>query len=106
MVCYQPPSVCSVPIVEGIRELRCVDPAGSVVQAARALGISFGDEDPQTIVFAGARAESNRVHGADDSHSDTREDEEAAACLDTLQNMSIEIVAASVAAPAFSPAPS
>ena len=118
MVCYQPPSVCSVPIVEGIRELRCVDPAGSVVQAARALGISFGDEDPQTIVFSGARAENNRVHGADDSHSagdshgasdshgDTREDEEAAACLDTLQNMSIEIVAASVAAPAFSPAPS
>ena len=112
MVCYQPPSVCSVPIVEGIRELRCVDPAGSVVQAARALGISFGDEDPQAVVFAGARAESNRVHGADDSHGAddchgaARGDEEAAACLDTLQNMSIEIVAASVAAPAFSPAPS
>ncbi len=104
MVCYQPPSVCSVPIVEGIRELRCVDPASSVVQAARALGISFGDEDPQAVVFVGAAAESDRsLHGDNsrgaDSRGDTQEQDEEAACLDTLRDWPAEIVAASVAAP-------
>jgi 6-phosphofructokinase 1 len=42
MVCYRPPRIENVPIAEAIRALSCVDPAGSAVQAARALGISFG----------------------------------------------------------------
>ncbi len=43
MVCYRPPRIESVPIAEAIRCLSTVDPHGSAVQAARALGIGFGD---------------------------------------------------------------
>jgi phosphofructokinase-like protein len=43
MVCYHPPEIESVPIIEAVNQLRQVDPNGSAVQAARALGISFGD---------------------------------------------------------------
>ena len=43
MVCYRPPDIDSVPIADAICRLRTVDPHGSAVQAARALGISFGD---------------------------------------------------------------
>ncbi len=42
MICYQPPLMGSVPIIDAI-ELSTVDTEGSAVQAARALGISFGD---------------------------------------------------------------
>jgi ATP-dependent phosphofructokinase / diphosphate-dependent phosphofructokinase len=43
MVCYHPPRIESVPISEAVNRLSRVDPDGSTVQAARALGISFGD---------------------------------------------------------------
>jgi 6-phosphofructokinase 1 len=43
MVCYRPPRIESVTIAEAIRNLSTVDPHGSAVQAARALGIGFGD---------------------------------------------------------------
>ena len=43
MVCYRPPRIESVPIAEAIKNLSTVDPHGSAVQAARALGIGFGD---------------------------------------------------------------
>lgn len=43
MVCFQPPQIGSVPIREAISRLRTVDPSSAAVQAARALGISFGD---------------------------------------------------------------
>jgi hypothetical protein len=43
MVCYQPPSILSVPIIEAVNRLSQVDANSSAVQAARALGISFGD---------------------------------------------------------------
>jgi 6-phosphofructokinase 1 len=43
MLCYQPPEMTSVPIMEAVNELRRVDVNGAAVQAARALGISFGD---------------------------------------------------------------
>jgi 6-phosphofructokinase 1 len=43
MVCYQPPEILSVPIMQAVNKLRTVDQNGSAVQAARALGISFGD---------------------------------------------------------------
>ena len=43
MVCYHPPDIESVPIIEAVNQLSCVDINSSAVQAARALGISFGD---------------------------------------------------------------
>lgn len=43
MVCYQPPRIESVPIMEAVNDLSTVDPNSSEVQAARALGISFGN---------------------------------------------------------------
>ena len=46
MVCYRPPVIDAVPIAEAVMELSRVDPDGSTVQAARALGISFGDQPP------------------------------------------------------------
>jgi 6-phosphofructokinase 1 len=52
MVCYRPPSIESVPIVEAIRTLSRVDPCGSAVQAARALGIGFGDAADLASPFA------------------------------------------------------
>jgi 6-phosphofructokinase 1 len=42
MVCYRPPRIESVSIAEAVQTLSTVDPQGSAVQAARALGISFG----------------------------------------------------------------
>jgi 6-phosphofructokinase 1 len=57
MVCYHPPEIESVPIIEAVNQLRQVDPHGSAVQAARALGISFGDRPADESPF-GIRVES------------------------------------------------
>jgi hypothetical protein len=43
MVCFNPPHIESVWITDAVSKLRTVDPTSSAVQAARALGISFGD---------------------------------------------------------------
>lgn len=43
MICSRPPDMTSVPIAEAVHQIRQVDPLGPAVQAARALGISFGD---------------------------------------------------------------
>jgi 6-phosphofructokinase 1 len=43
MICCHPPRMESVPISDAIHRLSQVDPQGDAVQAARALGISFGD---------------------------------------------------------------
>ncbi|MFO0942769.1 MAG: ATP-dependent 6-phosphofructokinase [Pirellulales bacterium] len=43
MVCYAPPNIDSVPIIEAVERLSTVDPNSSIVQAARALNVSFGD---------------------------------------------------------------
>ncbi len=51
MVCYHPPSIHDVPITDAVRELSSVDPEGAAVQAARALGISFGDSLPDEDPF-------------------------------------------------------
>ena len=53
MVCYRPPNIESVPIADAIRSLSRVDPNSSAVQAARALGISFGDAAELFSPFAG-----------------------------------------------------
>ncbi len=43
MICYQPPNMESVPIAQAVHRLSVVDTQSAAVQAARALGISFGD---------------------------------------------------------------
>lgn len=43
MVTYDPPMIGSIPIANAIHRLSTVDPHGSAVIAAKALGISFGD---------------------------------------------------------------
>jgi 6-phosphofructokinase 1 len=43
MVCYRPPDIASVAISEAVATLATIDPRHSAVQAARALGIGFGD---------------------------------------------------------------
>jgi 6-phosphofructokinase 1 len=45
MVCYRPPDIGSMPIAHAAGRLSTVDPHGSAVQAARALGIGFGDDE-------------------------------------------------------------
>jgi len=52
MICYNPPEIGSVPIAEAVNRIRVVDPHGSAVRAARALGISFGDEAAPHSPFA------------------------------------------------------
>ena len=43
MICYRPPQIDSVPIMQAVNHLSRVNPNSAAVQAARALGISFGD---------------------------------------------------------------
>ncbi len=43
MICYQPPHIESVPISQAVNRLCRVNPESSTVQAARALGMCFGD---------------------------------------------------------------
>lgn len=46
MVSYQPPSICSVSILDAVNRISRVDPECSAVIAARALGVSFGQFPP------------------------------------------------------------
>lgn len=73
MVCYQPPEILSVPILQAVNKLRVVDQQGSTVQAARALGISFGDipvdESPFTPRDEGFLDE-DEVYNSDDVELD------------------------------------
>ncbi|PHS15973.1 MAG: 6-phosphofructokinase [Blastopirellula sp.] len=43
MVCYNPPHINTVPIMEAVNKLSVVEPDSSAVQAAKAMGITFGD---------------------------------------------------------------
>jgi 6-phosphofructokinase 1 len=45
MICYRPPHIDSVPIIDAVHQLSRVNPGSAAVQAARALGISFGDTE-------------------------------------------------------------
>ena len=49
MVCYQPPSILSVPLEDAI-QLSRVTPDCSIVQAARSMGISFGEDKSPLLV--------------------------------------------------------
>jgi 6-phosphofructokinase 1 len=53
MVCYRPPEIETAAIADAIRNLSTVNPRGSAVQAARALGIGFGDEADGCDPFRG-----------------------------------------------------
>ena len=57
MVCYRPPDIASVPIAKAIGRLSTVDPHGSAVQAARALGIGFGDDEDGSLFGSGRRSD-------------------------------------------------
>jgi phosphofructokinase-like protein len=50
MVAYQPPEIISVPIKEAVGKLSQVQARGSAVQAARALGICFGEFPPNELL--------------------------------------------------------
>jgi 6-phosphofructokinase 1 len=52
MVCYRPPQIDSVAIADAVNKLSQVEAGSSPVQAARALGISFGDQPPSANPFA------------------------------------------------------
>jgi ATP-dependent phosphofructokinase / diphosphate-dependent phosphofructokinase len=54
MVCYRPPRIESVTILEAVNRLSRVNVAGSDVQAARAMGISFGDLPADARPFTAA----------------------------------------------------
>jgi ATP-dependent phosphofructokinase / diphosphate-dependent phosphofructokinase len=68
MVTYAPPHVGSIAIAKAIHSLSTVDPNGSAVMAAKALGIAFGDTDgytnpfPQSHVLAKTAAEKFNMH--------------------------------------------
>lgn len=55
MVCYDPPNITSIPILEAIRQISTVDPRGSAVQAARGLNVSFGDCSQFANPFSSSR---------------------------------------------------
>jgi hypothetical protein len=62
MVCYHPPEIESVPIIEAVNKIRQVNPDGSTVQAARGLGVCFGDRASDQNPF-GVRAEPRSESG-------------------------------------------
>ncbi|MEQ8835313.1 MAG: 6-phosphofructokinase, partial [Lacipirellulaceae bacterium] len=74
MVCYNPPEISSVPIIEAVNQLRTVNPNGSAVQAARALGITFGDLPIDASPFASVLG--NVEHMVDSDDAATAEDVE------------------------------
>src|ERR1019366_7338665 len=45
MVCLRGGEIESVPLDEAVGEMRLVDPRGSMVRAARAVGVTFGDQE-------------------------------------------------------------
>ena len=52
MICYDPPRMNSVPIVQAVNRIRQVEAHGAAVQAARALGICFGDNSDRNPFFS------------------------------------------------------
>jgi 6-phosphofructokinase 1 len=51
MICYHPPHMDSVPISKAVNRIREVEPHGAAVQAARALGVCFGDSEGEHSPF-------------------------------------------------------
>jgi 6-phosphofructokinase 1 len=61
MICYAPPQMTSVPIAQAVNRIRTVEAHGAGVQAARALGICFGDNSAQNpfLVPVGSSSTAN-----------------------------------------------
>ncbi|MEA1951984.1 MAG: ATP-dependent 6-phosphofructokinase [Planctomycetota bacterium] len=78
MVCYHPPSIHEVPIIDAVNELSNVDPESAAVQAARALGVSFGDSFPDADPFHLA-TERETQKRADDTVKDTVDEKDEVA---------------------------
>ena len=70
MVCYHPPEIESVPIIQAVNKLRIVERNGSAVQAARALGISFGDCPADESPFAWCEQAEDDVATSEDVEFD------------------------------------
>ncbi len=64
MVCYHPPKINDVPIIDAVNELSRVNPEDAAVQAARALGISFGDSLPDESPFCTFSDPATRLQAA------------------------------------------
>ena len=69
MACYEPPEISSVPIAKAVNHLRQIDRNRSAVQAARALGVSFGDCKADESPFA-FRSDTEEVATATDIEVD------------------------------------
>lgn len=77
MVCYHPPAMDDVPIRDAVNELSNVEPSSAAVQAARALGISFGDAPPSEVPFSlGANGEDSKEQGGRESPARAEEGSE------------------------------
>ncbi len=70
MVCYHPPAIVGVPLREAVQELSRVSPDSSAVQAARALGISFGDRPRDDHPFRSSTDTATRVNRPSEPPSD------------------------------------
>lgn len=57
MVCYDPPHISAVPIIDAVDRLATVDINGSTVLAARAMGVSFGDDASRIPPFSAKPSE-------------------------------------------------
>jgi 6-phosphofructokinase 1 len=82
MICYRPPHIESVPIAEAVHRLSRVNPDSSTVQAARALGMSFGDCSAGLSPF-------KKCWQAAEPESDTEAEQQpygAAAALDAAES--------------------
>ena len=71
MVCYHPPEIESVPIIEAVNQVRTVNPDGSTVQAARGLGVCFGDRSTDKNPF-GVRKQPRTEETSIDAFDDTQ----------------------------------
>jgi 6-phosphofructokinase 1 len=68
MICYAPPQMTSVPISQAVNRIRTVDAHGAGVQAARALGICFGDnsdQNPFLVPVSGGSAHGDATWNAE-----------------------------------------
>ncbi len=61
MICYHPPKMDNVRIADAVNQIRRVDPQGDAVQAARALGISFGDRPTDECPFSSFREMTSKI---------------------------------------------
>jgi 6-phosphofructokinase 1 len=89
MICYQPPHIASVPITEAVNRLSRVIPESSTVQAARALGMCFGDCSAGQSPFKRADHAADAVAG----NGSPQGDHVAHGSLDAAENAVVHALA-------------